>query len=794
MKANAELEACVATLRQELAGAHEAHATARAAYEQEATATANVHAQALDKLREALRVAAAEAENSQQGEQRRRVVDGAALAAVQAALEIAREENAFDTATIASLRADLALEATKHAEALDSSLFWHLEDVQALKEAHDAAMEAERQRAEEQARAAEEAHRVELAELEDLHQTRLALERSTAASRIAKEATQAQERVQKVVLTRLLYRVGKEAPLTTAWLAWQRYTKRAALHALAQSHAAERNRASEGHAARLEEELALHENSVKELESKISSSVTEIEARERAEALRMLEAAQSEAQKAMSAAQIARDEERSLESSSRAAEINAILEAQRNAEEAAAQAVAQANDNARACTMRYMLRRIGYGAPLASAWLLWVRQARAISAASQIANYQDILNHQHRLAVARTLKHVIQRFLYGLLSVSWRQWAQQTRTAATKAMVDLHERKRLQDHQSAAVDTLHRSIYRCLHVVPLLAAWRSWNRAVVSIKTSSALTSAMLEETRKEHAKMAVRMVKRAAHRFKCQSCVSAAWHTWVRYVWAQRVVEDLATRYTRESELAAAAAVSEATTAAEAAKDANTEELSALHAMEMAAQRARFDASLLDGQADHAAVSFTLFILSFLRFFVVSPGYFSLLPYVSISILPYPQNSPLCFNISQALALVEAQADAAADAQSELHARKIAEIESAAQAQIAAARKAKADEEKAAEALAAEQNAARDAATIEALKQELHALENQVRHSATGPSSGRTTSMGAKVPRAAAAAAAEAATAASAAERGRLAIVEKKRAALVEEKHAQQVRNKVPL
>ena len=786
MKSNADLEASVATLRQELTDAHEAHTAAQAALEQQATNAANEHARALNEIKEALRVASIEAESSQQREQRRRVVDGAALAAAQATLETAREEHAFDTATIASLRADLARESTDHAEALDSSLFGHLEDVQALKAAHDAAMEAERNRAVEQARAAEETHRVELAELEDLHQARLDLERSSAASQIAKEVAQAQERTQKVVLTRLLHRVGKGAPLMAAWLAWQRYASRAAMNSLAQSYAAEKNRASEDHATQLKEELALYESSVLELRSKISSSVSEVEARERAEALRLLQAAQSESQAAMSAAQIAREEERKLEATSRAVEIKSLLEERQNVEEESAQAVACANDNTRACTMRYMLRRIGYGAPLASAWSrwvrqtraiataalksefeekyrrecdvtktrvlkhitrrigygaplisawslwvrqtraiatvglkneyeeryrqerdatkvrvlkhivrrigygaplisawsLWVRQARAIATVALKSDYDDKIcrerdairtrvlkhvarrigygaplgsawslwvrrtramaalafksfnddkfNHQHRCAVARTLKHVIRRFRYGLLSVSMRQWDQQTRTAATNALADAHASERRQDHQSVAVATFQRFIHRCLHTVPLLAAWRSWTSAIASIKTSAALTSAMVAEARKEHAKMAARMVKRAAHRFSCQSCVAAAWHTWVRYMWAQRVVDGLVTRYTSESELAAAAAASEVTTAAQAAKDANVKELSALHAMEMAAQRAKFEASLVDLQADHAAVYFSVFLCRFLvihlmlllitRFSLISP------------------------------------------------------------------------------------------------------------------------------------------------------------------------------
>ena len=786
MKSNADLEASVATLRQELTDAHEAHTAAQAALEQQATNAANEHARALNEIKEALRVASIEAESSQQREQRRRVVDGAALAAAQATLETAREEHAFDTATIASLRADLARESTDHAEALDSSLFGHLEDVQALKAAHDAAMEAERNRAVEQARAAEETHRVELAELEDLHQARLDLERSSAASQIAKEVAQAQERTQKVVLTRLLHRVGKGAPLMAAWLAWQRYASRAAMNSLAQSYAAEKNRASEDHATQLKEELALYESSVLELRSKISSSVSEVEARERAEALRLLQAAQSESQAAMSAAQIAREEERKLEATSRAVEIKSLLEERQNVEEESAQAVACANDNTRACTMRYMLRRIGYGAPLASAWSRWVRQTRAIATAALKSEFEekyrrecdvtktrvlkhitrrigygaplisawslwvrqtraiatvglkneyeeryrqerdatkvrvlkhivrrigygaplisawslwvrqaraiatvalkseyddkicrerdairtrvlkhvarrigygaplgsawslwvrrtramaalafksfndDKFNHQHRCAVARTLKHVIRRFRYGLLSVSMRQWDQQTRTAATNALADAHASERRQDHQSVAVATFQRFIHRCLHTVPLLAAWRSWTSAIASIKTSAALTSAMVAEARKEHAKMAARMVKRAAHRFSCQSCVAAAWHTWVRYMWAQRVVDGLVTRYTSESELAAAAAASEVTTAAQAAKDANVKELSALHAMEMAAQRAKFEASLVDLQADHAAVYFSVFLCRFLvihlmlllitRFSLISP------------------------------------------------------------------------------------------------------------------------------------------------------------------------------
>ena len=571
-----------------------------------------------------------------------------------------------------------------------------------------------------------------------------------------------------------------------AWLAWQRYASRAAMNSLAQSYAAEKNRASEDHATQLKEELALYESSVLELRSKISSSVSEVEARERAEALRLLQAAQSESQAAMSAAQIAREEERKLEATSRAVEIKSLLEERQNVEEESAQAVACANDNTRACTMRYMLRRIGYGAPLASAWSrwvrqtraiataalksefeekyrrecdvtktrvlkhitrrigygaplisawslwvrqtraiatvglkneyeeryrqerdatkvrvlkhivrrigygaplisawsLWVRQARAIATVALKSDYDDKIcrerdairtrvlkhvarrigygaplgsawslwvrqtramvalafksfnddkfNHQHRCAVARTLKHVIRRFRYGLLSVSMRQWDQQTRTAATNALADAHASERRQDHQSVAVATFQRFIHRCLHTVPLLAAWRSWTSAIASIKTSAALTSAMVAEARKEHAKMAARMVKRAAHRFSCQSCVAAAWHTWVRYMWAQRVVDGLVTRYTSESELAAAAAASEVTTAAQAAKDANVKELSALHAMEMAAQRAKFEASLVDLQADHAAVYFSVFLCRFLvihlmlllitRFSLISP------------------------------------------------------------------------------------------------------------------------------------------------------------------------------
>jgi len=292
--------------------------------------------------------------------------------------------------------------------------------------------------------------------------------------------------------------------------------------------------------------------------------------------------------------------------------------------------ICRERDAIRTRVLKHVARRIGYGAPLGSAWSLWVRRTRAMAALAFKSFNDDKFNHQHRCAVARTLKHVIRRFRYGLLSVSMRQWDQQTRTAATNALADAHASERRQDHQSVAVATFQRFIHRCLHTVPLLAAWRSWTSAIASIKTSAALTSAMVAEARKEHAKMAARMVKRAAHRFSCQSCVAAAWHTWVRYMWAQRVVDGLVTRYTSESELAAAAAASEVTTAAQAAKDANVKELSALHAMEMAAQRAKFEASLVDLQADHAAVYFSVFLCRFLvihlmlllitRFSLISP------------------------------------------------------------------------------------------------------------------------------------------------------------------------------